>query len=192
MASSLSSGHPNALAGIGDKASALGAAGGGQFYDCVRFCAMFDKPYIARYERKAGQPFQLVGTFTDAVTAGAGNGKRSSVIIPMDLIRSQTHEERCSWCGKKGKLVKCVGGCGEIICAASVTETERGEYFRCRKSCGVEGWVSKNRIQTQACEISKKAASSKTFPSSGGLDRVGLPGQGGATTLVPGRLRLKS
>ena len=78
MASSLISGRPTSLAGVGNKPNALVPAGG-EFYDCVRFCAMFDKPYIARYERKAGKVFQLVGTFKDIETAGPGNGKHSRV-----------------------------------------------------------------------------------------------------------------
>ena len=185
MASSLISGRPTSLAGVGNKPNAIVPAGG-EFYDCVRFCAMFDKPYIARYERKAGKVFQLVGTFKDIETAGPGNGKHSRVIIPFDQIRTQARKERCSWCGKTGGLVLCVHGCEQLICAASVTgSVEQESAFRCRKSCGREG-VVRGFIQT--VEATKQRVPSYV-PGSGA---AALAGKGSAAALVPGRLRLKS
>lgn len=184
MASSLSSGRPNSLAGSGPKAN-LGNAAGGEFYDCVRFCAMFDKPYIARYERKAGKLFQLIGTFKDVATAGAGNGKRLSVAIRFDELQTSVSEERCAWCGVK-KLILC-SVCSEFVCQANVTKRDGGRHFRCRRSCQNEGMIE-GIIET--FEASKPVSPSRVPGGRAALQ----PGKGSAAALPAsaGQMRLKS
>jgi hypothetical protein len=184
MASSLTtSRRPNSLAGIGHKASA-GIAAGGEFYDCKRFCAMFDKPYIARYERKAGK-FSLVGTFKDEAAAGAGKSKRPSIPLRFDELTTSVAEERCAWCGVKN-LVFC-GGCSEFVCHAHVSKRDGGLFFRCRASCQCEG-MTEGTIET--FEASKRVAP----PRLPGGRVVSLPEKGNAAALPApaGQLRLKA
>lgn len=179
MAPSLSSRRPPTIAGTGQKPDTLVAAGG-DFYDCLRVCAMFDKPYIARYERKAGKLYQFVGTFKDKTKAGTGKGKPSTVVLDFDYIRALVRKERCAWCGVKS-VVLC-GSCSWIVCQARVTKRDGGQHFQCRKGCGGEGMIT-GFIET--CEATKQPAPSRS-PA-----RAGLPGKETAA-LPSGRLRLKA
>jgi hypothetical protein len=166
----ISSGRAASLAGPGHPATSA------EVYDCPRVCAMFDKPYIARYQRRADSRFQLVGTLKSEPTGGAAKGNPASVSLRFDRIDVTSSQERCAWCGSKG-IVHC-GGCGRFLCRAHVSKRDEGVYLRCK--CGHAGPIN-STVET--------FGGSKGLPSGGTLPTRQT--SAGALPLPKGQLRLK-
>jgi len=115
----------------------------GETYELPRVCAMFDKPYVARYTRGAGGLFRLAETVK--LEAGGNAGKKSAapkaVTLQQTEISRDSPHERCAWCGVKSYLVHC-SKCRAWVCAGRVSKRPDGRYFLCRASCGAKGLLS--------------------------------------------------
>lgn len=124
-------------------ARSITPASSGETYELPRVCAMFDKPYLARYVRGAGGLFRLSET-VKLESAGAAVGQtigQKSVTLTFAEISKDSPQERCPWCGVKGALIIC-SKCNCWVCRSQVTKRGKDELFRCRKSCGLEGILS--------------------------------------------------
>ncbi len=123
-------------------ARSITPASSGETYDLPRVCAMFDKPYLARYTRGAGGLFRLAETVKlESAGAVGQTGGQKSVTLAFAEISEDSPQERCPWCGLKGALIIC-SKCDCWVCRSQVTKRGKDEYFRCRKSCGAEGILS--------------------------------------------------
>lgn len=117
----------------------------GEVAELPRVCAMFDKPYIARYARGERGMFRCLGTvkLEAGTTAGAGKGSAAGkpVTLKFAEISRDSEPERCAWCGVKGELIFC-DNCGAWVCRSQVSQRDGKDYFRCRASCGSEGFLT--------------------------------------------------
>jgi hypothetical protein len=132
------------IAASGAKPAPLTTAAS-EVIEVPRVCAMFDKPWIARYVRGARGLFRLMDTVKpesgNAAGAGQGSAARDVILTSSETSRD-SEPERCPWCGVKGALILCES-CGAWVCRSQVTKREDGEHFRCRASCGSEGTLTK-------------------------------------------------
>lgn len=119
--------------------------GASEVIEAPRVCAMFDKPWVARYIRGERGLFRLMDTVKPDSGNTAGAGKGSAAEKPVTLksaeISRDSEPERCAWCGIKGKPVFCEN-CEAWVCRSQVSERDGKEYFRCRASCASEGFLT--------------------------------------------------
>jgi hypothetical protein len=111
----------------------------GETYELPRVCAMFDKPYLARYTRGADGLFRFVETVKVESGTGAGKGSaaQKAVTLKFSEISKDSPSSRCPWCGAKGGVVICYA-CNAWVCRSKTTKRDGEDYFRCRASCGNE------------------------------------------------------
>jgi hypothetical protein len=132
------------IAASGAKPAPL-ATGASEVIEVPRVCAMFDKPWVARYVRGARGLFRLMDTLKPDSGNTAGAGKGSAAAKDVILTRSETSRdsepERCPWCGVKDTLVFCES-CGAWVCRSQVSKQNGEDYFRCRASCGNAGTLT--------------------------------------------------
>ena len=156
----------------------------GETYELPRVCAMFDKPYLARYTRGAGGLFRL--TETEKLESKAGTGKGSAapkaVTLKFSDIAKDSPPARCPWCGAKGGVVICYG-CNAWVCRGKISKRDGEDYFRCRASCGIESLIGTTDAGFEGAK--REAAAAEQRPA--------LPGsEKGAALPRVDRLRLKS
>ena len=154
-------------------------ASAGASYDLPRTCAIFKKPYIARYTRGANGRFTLAGTFK---TMAPGEG-REAPRLAFDYTKreSDSLQERCVWCGHLGKVLLC-RSCG-VVCSGAVRESDGKQVCKC--ACGKLSEVT-GTFTTSPCTRAATGAESPARPAlASSQDRkAALPGTD--------RLRLKS
>jgi hypothetical protein len=110
----------------------------GEVIEMPRVCSVFDKPYIARYKRRADGSLMLLDV--QPVQTVATSGKESAAKITVAHKEIDGSNERCPWCSAKG-LGFCES-CASWTCSGGLTKQQGGDdFFRCRASCG-----SKNEI----------------------------------------------
>jgi hypothetical protein len=125
--------RPSALTCLGHPAS-------GEIIELPRVCAMFDKPYIARYVRGADGLFRLLETAKFENSTGKRSVPKKRVNLSSSQKASDGPEERCSWCGVSGAPVNC-GQCEMWVCSGQLRKQNGRDYFRCRASCGLCAYV---------------------------------------------------
>jgi len=101
-----------------------------------RFCAVFDKKYIAWYEALGAGSFEHRNTacFTPGLERASFRGGGQECSLPPGAVQ----EEVCPWCGTSGHgAVKC-DRCGGLVCYG---RSDGQHYFRCRLSCRESGRI---------------------------------------------------
>jgi hypothetical protein len=98
----------------------------------VCMCAVFDLPFLDRFERRAGfyVPVESCRIDDGANCESFGAGAEIGLALKPDEIRGAWM--RCPWCGDNGNMRYHCAYCGGVICGGKV----RGRMFYCRASCG--------------------------------------------------------
>lgn len=178
------------VAASGAKPAPL-ATGASDVIEVPRVCAMFDKPWVARYVRGARGLFRLMDTVKSDGGSTAGAGKGNAAARDVTLTGSETSRdsepERCPWCGVKGTLVLCES-CDAWVCRSQVSERQGGDYFRCRASCGNAGILT-NTTEGYKGRLAQAPSFLPALPEP--KKNPALPGKASAQIGPGNRLRLK-
>jgi hypothetical protein len=112
----------------------------GEVVDLLRVCAVYDRPYIARYIKGMDGCYHYSQTIQITKRSHREQYKDPSKGI---LVRSSdlAGEESCAWCRARGEEV---GGSKSVLCAGCHMEicfgrTTADGYFHCRPSCPCHG-----------------------------------------------------
>lgn len=109
--------------------------------DLLRFCAVHDKPWAARYAADAAGVFRYADSIaiTETLFRRQYTGSKR-VIVPSSSIG----EEVCSWCGVSRNTPGAVycPACRSFICYGRTVMKE----FRCRPSCGNAGRLQPTEV----------------------------------------------
>lgn len=126
-----------------------GISGVSEIVKVPHACAVFDKTYVAIYQRGANGLFRYQRSVR--ITATQHSAADGTHVTLQDIeIDPNGPRECCAWCGappqeaygRRLTTVKC-GGCHTFVCLGKTKDN----FFRCRPSCGCSGklsntWVS--------------------------------------------------
>ncbi len=104
---------------------------------CV--CAVFDLPFLDRFERQASGIYRPVESRRVHDAENFGAGAEIGGVLNADDIKGAYMP--CPWCGDNGNMrYHC--DCGGVICGGKV----KGKMFHCRASCGAS-WPMGNPVR---------------------------------------------
>jgi hypothetical protein len=97
---------------------------------CV--CAIFDLPFLDRFERQASGLYVPVESWRiDGDENGEGSRTGAEIDRALNLNELRGAYMPCPWCGENGNM-RYFCGCGGVVCGGKV----KGKMFHCRASCG--------------------------------------------------------
>jgi hypothetical protein len=155
--------------------SRISAPASSEIVELPRFCSMFDRPYVARYARDARGRYWLTETAKLDARAGKRGPTAKRTAFSMSHIAVESERERCPWCGANGNLTHCEN-CRCFVCSGQLRIRNGKDFFRCRASCGVSGYIDGVVDNTEGWSA----------PS---LKRLALPAQGQSPALPGGTPR---
>lgn len=136
---------------------------------CV--CAVFDLPFLDRFEQQASGIYRPVESQRIHDGQGTLTGPQIGQVLNVDDIDGPYVP--CPWCGDDGNMrYHC--DCGGVVCGGKVS---RG-VFHCRVSCG-QFWVVQDLVQEFEVTTEGKRGGRQSCAKQTKFSRLLLPGKRG-------------
>jgi hypothetical protein len=116
----------------------------GEVVDLLRFCALHDRPYVARYIQGGEGSYRFSQAIQVTRRSHRDQYERNAQSLLVNS-RDLTGDEVCAWCRARGEELgfsKSIW-CGNCHCQICFGRTTADGYFHCRTSCGSEGQLGR-------------------------------------------------